>query len=315
MTSAPLGGVRAGPVVTIGIPAYNRPALLRRAVDSALAQRDVSIEVLISDDASPDPDVQDVLRDLAGTDPRVRVARQSRNLGHAANYQWVLNAAAGEYFMWLSDDDWIDPGYVEGCLAALAQDRGAVLVCGVASYYQDGVHVVDERPIDLTSSRPGLRVIRYFGRVSLNGPLFGVARRDRWLQIGFPPVIGGDWMLVAELAARGRVRTIGAAHIHRSLTGLGSDATSLGLGFGLSKAAASQHHVLVAARVWRDIATGAGDFRRIAPVGRVLVASAAAALIVTRFTLAGLLRRVLGPSLANRLERAVSNWLRARESR
>jgi glycosyltransferase involved in cell wall biosynthesis len=301
--------------VTIGIPAYNRPASLRRAVRSALAQRDVSIEVLISDDASPDPEIQRVLRDLADADPRVRMVRQSRNLGHAANYQWVLDAAGGEYFMWLSDDDWLDPGYVSGCLAALAQDPGAVLVCGLASYYEDGAHAVDERPINLNCSRPGIRVIQYFGRVSLNGPLFGLARRDQLLEIGFPPVIGGDWMLVAALAAHGRVRTIGAAHIHRSLSGLGSDATGLGLSFGMSKAAASQHHILVAARVWRDIVTGAPGFRKIAPTGRVLVASAAAALIVARFTFTGLVRSVLGPSAANWLESAISDWLRAREVR
>ena len=205
--------VRGQPLVTIGIPAYNRPALLRRAAHSALAQRDVSIEVVISDDASTDPEVGDVLTELATTDPRVRVLRQNQNLGHAGNYQAVLEAAEGEYFMWLADDDWLDPGYVACCLAVLAEDGGTVLVCGRASYYADGAHVVDERPINLISSRPGVRVIRYFGRVSLNGPLFGLARRDQWTAIGFPPSVAGDWILVAATGGA-RARLYHQRHRH-----------------------------------------------------------------------------------------------------
>ena len=65
-----------------------------------------------------------MLNELATTDPRVRVLRQNRNLGHAGNYQVVLEAAEGEYFMWLADDDWLDPGYVARCLAVLAEERG-----------------------------------------------------------------------------------------------------------------------------------------------------------------------------------------------
>lgn len=306
--------VRDQPMVTIGIPTYNRPALLRRAARSALAQRDVSIEVVISDDASTDPEVGEVLHELATTDPRVRVLRQDQNLGHARNYQAVLEAAEGKYFMWLADDDWLDPGYVACCLAVLAEDQGTVLACGRASYYADGAHVVDERPINLISSRPGVRVIRYFARVSLNGPLFGLARRNQWAAIGFPPTVGGDWILVAALATRGRVRTISDTVIHRSLTGLGSDSTQLGLSFGMSTLIASQHHLLVAGRLCGDIVTGGRTFGPLRPIGRPLVAAAVAVLIVTRFTMTGMLRRVLGPSIATSLERTIAAWLRAREA-
>lgn len=307
--------VRGQPMVTIGIPTYNRPALLRRAALSALAQRDASIEVVISDDASPNPEVAEVLTALATTDPRVRVLRQARNLGHAGNYQEVLEAAKGEYFMWLADDDWLDPRYVASCLAALLADDGTALVCGRASYYADGAHVVDERPINLVSSRPGLRVIRYFARVSLNGPLFGLARRDQWTAIGFPQTVGGDWILVAGLAARGRIRVINDTVIHRSLAGLGSDSTRLGLSFGMSDLAASQHHLVVAGRLWRDIIAGGRTFAPLARAGRPVVAGAVAVLIVTRFTITGLLRRVLGRSMASSLERTIATWLRAREPR
>jgi hypothetical protein len=301
-------------LVTIGIPTYERPAELERAVRSALDQDHRELEVLVSDDASPDPAVGTVASKLASSDPRVRVTRQATNLGHAGNYQWLLEEARGEYFMWLADDDWIDPGYVTRCLDALRQDRAAVLVCGQGVYYRDGAEVLEERPINLLDGSPARRLIQYFGRVSLNGPLFGVARRRDLLAVGFPQRVGGDWLLVASLAARGRVRTLADVHVHRSLTGLGADAPRLARSFGMRGLAARQHHVVVAARVFGEIASGAGSFRAMNVITRLGVASVAALLIVTRFTLAELVRWALGPTVAATLEKRISTWLRARET-
>ena len=310
--SAPAG---AAPLVTIGIPAYNRPWELERAVSSALAQDHPALEILVSDDASPDPAVAAMGRRLAGEDSRVRFARQPVNLGHAGNYQWVLDQARSDYFMWLSDDDWIDPGYVSRCLAILLEDATTVLACGLARYYREGAFVVDERPIELDSPRAGVRLVRYFGRVSMNGPLFGVARRGDLAAVGFPPVVGGDWLLVAELAARGRVRTLRDVRIHRSITGLGADPSALARSFGLDGARATHHHLLVAVSVARRILAGDGGFGALRPALRPLVAAVVAAEIVLRFTVGGLARRLLGGRLAGTLERRVSSWLRARDAR
>lgn len=301
-------------LVTIGIPAYQRPAELARAVKSALAQDHHELEVLISDDASPDPCVGEVASRLASADPRVRLVRQATNLGHAGNYQWLLESACGEYFMWLADDDWIDPQYVTRCLDGLRQDRAAVLVCGQGLYYRDGAPALEERPINLLDRSPARRLIRYFGQVSLNGPLFGLARREDLLAVGFPQRVGGDWLLVASLAAGGRVRTLAEVHVHRSLTGLGGDAPRLAGSFGMRGLAARQHHVVVAGRMFRDIASGAGSFGAMSAVTRFGVASAVALLILTRFTLAELVRRAIGPTAAATLEERISTWLRARET-
>ncbi len=302
------------PLVTIGIPAYNRPAGLGRAIRSELEQDYREVEVLVSDDASPDPAVERTALKLADADPRLRYVRQPRNLGHAGNYQWVLQAARGQYFMWLADDDWIDPDYVGYCLAALVTSDDTILVCGSGRYYMNEAHTIDERPINLSSARPGVRLLQYFARVSVNGPLFGVARRDDVLAMGFPPVVGGDWMLVASMAARGHVQTLDGVHIHRSLTGLGADGPSLARSFGMSGLAARNHHNVVAARVWRDVALGAGAFRNINSVARVLVATAAAGLIVIRFTAVRVVRQLVGERVAAALEGQITAWLRARDS-
>ena len=44
----------ANPLITIGIPTYNRVSLLKGCVESALAQSYPNIEVIVSDNASTD---------------------------------------------------------------------------------------------------------------------------------------------------------------------------------------------------------------------------------------------------------------------
>lgn len=302
------------PLVTIGMPTYNRPAELGRAVGSALAQTHERLEVLISDNASPDPAVAKLTESLAASDARVRAVRQFENIGHARNYQWVLEAARGEYFMWLADDDWLDPQYVSRCLDVLTSASDAIAVCGLGRYYHDGVHLVDERPITLASSRPAARLLRYFSRVNLNGPMFGLARRGDLLSIGFPPVIGGDWLLIAALAARGRVYTLGDVHIHRSLDGLGGDASRLADSFGLQGMAARYPHVEIARRVWRAISFGSAAPGGVTPAARLGVATLAAGLVVGRFTLAAMIRDAIGPQRSATVEARVSAWLRRRDA-
>ena len=299
------------PLLSVGIPAYDRPAGLERAARSVLAQDLGDLELLISDDASPDPAVAEVGERLARADERVRFTRQPRNLGHAGNYRWVLGAAEAEHFMWLSDDDWLDAGYARRCLDVLLSDRAAVLVWGLARYYEGGQHVVDERPIDLTSARPAARVVRYFWRVSMNGPLFGVVRRRDLDAAPFRDVVGGDWFVIAALAARGKVCTLGDVHVHRSFTGLGSDPERLARSFGLRGLRARHHHVWVAADVVRRVGWADPAFARLGATGRLVAALLSGLAVILRFP--GLrLARALG---LGGLERRAIAWARAGDRR
>ena len=288
------------PLVSVGIPAYNRPGLLEHAARSVLDQTVHNLEVIISDDASPDDEVSRVGERLAAADPRVRFIRQSRNLGHDRNFQQVLELAEGRYFMWLSDDDRLDPMYVAHCLAVLESDPSVAIAWGRARYYRDGAHVIDERTMNLQARRPGLRVIAYFASVNVNGPLFGLMRRRELLAAGgFPEVPAGDWLLVARMAARGRVLTLPEVHIHRSMAGLGSREEELARSFGLSGGWARHHHFWVARHL----------------LGALPVPPPAAALssllVLLRFPGVALLRRA---GLAG-LEPYVAEWLRARDLR
>src|SRR5229473_2324672 len=106
--------MNSAPLVTIGLPTYNRASELKRAVESVLAQDYSNLELVISDNASTD-DTQLVCERFCAQDNRIRYIRQPTNRGAAANFHEVLQRAGGEFFMWLGDDDWLDSSYVAQC--------------------------------------------------------------------------------------------------------------------------------------------------------------------------------------------------------
>ncbi len=309
-TASSIGPV-TGPLVTVGIPTYNRAELVQRAVGSALGQDHDALEVIVLDDASTD-ETAEVLEPWAEHEPRLRYLRQDRNVGHARNFQAALDRAEGEYFMWLSDDDWVDPSYVSSCLEVLRGEGKHVLVAGLARYHSSGEHVVDERPTELLSARPGTRVLQYLTRVNVNGVLFGLARRADVQKLSFPDEVGGDWLLVAGLAARGRVRTLPNVHIHRSMDGLSADAQRLARSFGLRGAIARHHHFAVAASFAREI-VGSPAYAPMGRVQRVVTAALAAAVITLRFPGHAGLRWLLERAGHPEVEDQIISWVRARD--
>ncbi len=210
-----VGAVPPVPLVTIGVPTYNRSATLERALVSVLRQDYPAIEVIVSDNASTDATAE-VCQRLASQDRRVRYIRQPVNRGPTANFVEVLHQAHGEYFMWLGDDDWLpDSSWVSECLSFLGAHPDHSLVCGIARYFKGGHEFMGGTRLQLPQESPLERVRAYYRVVDDNGTFYGLARRALLLEIGVTPALGGDWLLVAAIAFRGKIRTLGHISICR----------------------------------------------------------------------------------------------------
>ena len=109
-------------MVSVIVPTRNRPALLRAALGSLLAQSRPVDQIIVVDDAS---DSTDWLAAVAAMSPVIEVVREDRNRGVSAARNYGLDRARGEYIMFLDDDDLVDPRFVEAGLAVLTADRGA----------------------------------------------------------------------------------------------------------------------------------------------------------------------------------------------
>lgn len=133
-------------MVSVGIPTFNRPDGLRRSLDCILRQTYTNLEIIVSDNASPGEETRELVEGLMLTDNRIRYYRQSENRGPVANFQFVLNEASGEFFMWMSDDDWRHESYVESLMELMQDDDEiAMAFCDLAVHDEFGDRKNDVR--------------------------------------------------------------------------------------------------------------------------------------------------------------------------
>lgn len=136
------------PQVTVCIPAYNRPDLLREALES-LAWQDLERDeyvVAISDDASKEG-VGETVREY---EDRFNIVyrRNASNIGHLANFEAAAQLCQTPYISFLPDDDLLAPGQLARALSVFGQHKDTVLVSSLI--------IVEDRPGALHSSIHGM---------------------------------------------------------------------------------------------------------------------------------------------------------------
>lgn len=274
------------PRIMVGVPTYNRAQRLVRAIRSIQASEYPNIAILIADNASAD-DTPEVAAELARQDPRIRYIRHADNRGPVANLKYCWDQCREPYFMWLADDDVVDPGYMVRCIEALEQDRSLVLVSGVPFYRRLDGSLYPGVPTNLLDARPAVRVLQYFRAVADNGVLYGVYRRDALELCELKRHLGHDWMWLAEVASCGRVRTLESTQLTREDSW--SEAGSRREYFrrvvkvlGLPKFVARMPTLTIAAAVVHGIGMDSRAFGRMPGLERIAVAVIAAGLLGAR---------------------------------
>jgi glycosyltransferase involved in cell wall biosynthesis len=118
------------PLVTVGVPTYKRPELLRRALACVAAQDYANIELIVADNDTPGDAVTQVVAEFRARIPALRYIKHPRNIGAYANFFSILEIARGKYFMWLADDDEISSNYVSRLTALLEDNPDAPTAAG-----------------------------------------------------------------------------------------------------------------------------------------------------------------------------------------
>lgn len=118
---------RPKPQVSIGMPVYNGAPFIRKALDSLLSQTFSDFELIISDNASTDQ-TGAICREYASRDFRIKYVRQCQNMGAVKNFQYVLDKARADHFMWAAADDMWDENFIAKTLSVLKADNKIDLV-------------------------------------------------------------------------------------------------------------------------------------------------------------------------------------------
>jgi glycosyltransferase involved in cell wall biosynthesis len=202
----------ASPPITVVIPAFNRAATIRSAIESVLRQTRGDFELLVVDDASTDATAEIV----AGLDdPRLRLVRHETNAGAGAARNTGIHAARGIWIAFQdSDDEWL-PLKLEKQMARL-ETAGEDVVAAYCGMVVIGTPDGDEgtaRPRIHYRPRPEIGIVEgallpTLLRHSLISTQTLVARRDTLLAIGgFDASLRAleDWECALRLAEAGRI--------------------------------------------------------------------------------------------------------------
>jgi len=125
------------PKVSVVIPVFNRPAAVRRAIASVLAQTCQDFEIIVVDDASTDDTPATV---TAIGDPRVTLVRHDRNRGGGAARNTGIRRGTAPFVAFLdSDDEWL-PAKLERQLEVFecSSDRLGLVYTGCERVFSDG---------------------------------------------------------------------------------------------------------------------------------------------------------------------------------
>ena len=110
------------PLVSVGIPTYNRPDGLRRTLECITGQTYKNLEIIVSDNCSPGTEIEEVVREFMARDSRIQYYRQGENKGPMFNFNFVLEKATGEYFLWAADDDIHERDFISSLADPLEND-------------------------------------------------------------------------------------------------------------------------------------------------------------------------------------------------
>ena len=240
------------PLVSIGIPTYNGSKRILKPLLSILKQDYTNLEILISDNGSVD-NTKEVVEELCKIYPQIKYYRQATNLGMMPNFNFLLQNASGIYFMWVSDDDELEPGVVPKYVDFLENNLNYSLASGKIKYWKNGTPDILEDGFNFEQNSPSQRVISFYFKVIYCGMLHGLMRREPIKNVPIRSIIGNDYHFVANLAYLGKIRNFDFVGYHKNFGGLSSSFVQYAKAIGESKFAGRFPHLKMAGDAFSEV--------------------------------------------------------------
>jgi len=224
------------PFISVAIPTFRRPEMVRRAIQSVLQQEHADWEMVISDDEGPEGATWSILSEHARSDPRIRVIENHRGRGQVENTNNAMLACRGDWIKVLHDDDWLTPGSL-ATFAELARTYpAAAFMTSTSHLVQDsGIRYRRGRQVYLYSGQQCLADLYLAGKTRLLGIvpstllINGNVIRAGCLMRNYKSISWGvDQLFFLDLACQGDMVAIDDGLVfydttnHASITALGS---------------------------------------------------------------------------------------------
>ena len=221
------------PLVSIGIPTYGRATKLPTAIRSILQQDYQNLEIVVSDNASPD-NTQEVCEALAAEDSRIRYFRQPHNQGIYPNFQFVRDQAKGKYFMWVSDDDELSGEVLSTYVNFLEANPDYVTVIGRIDYWEGNILKDWEVGFSFEDDSPRKRVRKFYSKVVRGALWHGLHRREKISAIPIENSMATDWHVIAAISFMGKIKNLNFTGYNKRFGGVSSNYKKIVKAFGLA---------------------------------------------------------------------------------
>ena len=131
------------PKITIGLPVYNGEKTIRKSLQSIISQTFTDFVLIISDNGSTD-NTQDICKEFVKHDKRILFFQQNKTMNSVWNFEYLLNSAKTEYFVWIAADDFWESTFLEKNIHILDTKKDVVASMGktaiIGDYYNKFNH-------------------------------------------------------------------------------------------------------------------------------------------------------------------------------
>lgn len=128
------------PLISVIVPVYNVESYLDACLNSIKQQTYQNLEIIVVEDCSTDS--SSIVLQPHLTDERVKLIQHAKNSGLSAARNTGIDAATGEYIMFVDSDDIIDPRLIDACLDCM-KSTTADLVTYDFTPFEDGVFAAE----------------------------------------------------------------------------------------------------------------------------------------------------------------------------
>jgi GT2 family glycosyltransferase len=213
------------PLVSIGIPLYRSARFVDQIARNLSAIDYPNVEILLSDRHRLDDALEQIAARFPG-DPRLRPIAATDGVGWVDNFNLLLRAATGTYFMWMGHDDEYPPGFIPTLVACLEREPETLVAYGRVELVDDAGRPRAWQPDpelllapgEAWSVRAALRQLIF--RPSFSVPLKGIFRREPVVRAGLylrvpRDTIWADVYWVFALGLLGRPRYVPATFMRK----------------------------------------------------------------------------------------------------
>ena len=186
---------------SIIVPVYNPPLdVFRAMIESVLAQSYDRWELVLVDDASPDPRVRPELEAWAKRDARIKVSFRSKNGNISAATNQAADEASGDFFILLDNDDLLHSDALAHLASHIEENPGTDLI------YSDDDKIGEDGRHHSEQFKPGwspelLLAFCYTGHIT--AVRAGLYRALGGMRVGFEGSQDHDfWLRASEKAEK-----------------------------------------------------------------------------------------------------------------